>query len=144
MGKNRRLTYWSHSFYYILAALRPNQQNGMCAQRRLSSTWASAQSDQSLRCPHEESWGPLLSLERTAKHLIRLGGCAGWSESSLGANVILLVLSWGGSFYFVSFASAILISVISRRFISWKSPRKRGLSMQVYACLRLLCHTADE
>ena len=30
----------------------------MCAQRRLRSAWASAQSDQSLRCPHEESLGP--------------------------------------------------------------------------------------
>ena len=28
------------------------------AQRRLRSAWASAQSDQSLRCPHEESLGP--------------------------------------------------------------------------------------
>ena len=35
-----------------------NRQNGMCAQRRLGSAWASAQSDQSLRCPHEESLGP--------------------------------------------------------------------------------------
>ena len=26
----------------------------LCAQRRLRSAWASAQSDQSLRCPHEE------------------------------------------------------------------------------------------
>ena len=30
----------------------------LCAQRRLRSAWASAQSDQSLRCPHEESFGP--------------------------------------------------------------------------------------
>ena len=35
-----------------------NLQSGMCAQRRLRSAWASAQSDQSLRCPHEESLGP--------------------------------------------------------------------------------------
>ena len=35
---------------------------------------------------------------RTAKTLIRLGGCPGWSESLLGAHAILLVLSWGGSF----------------------------------------------
>ena len=34
---------------------------------------------------------------QTAKTLIRLGGCPGWSESSLGAHAILLVLSWGGS-----------------------------------------------
>ena len=42
----------------ILAASWQNQQNGMCAQLRLRSAWASAQSDQSLRCPHEESLGP--------------------------------------------------------------------------------------
>ena len=38
-----------------------------CAQRRLGSAWASAQSDQSLRCPHEESLGPWLPFECTAK-----------------------------------------------------------------------------
>ena len=35
---------------------------------------------------------------RTEKTLIRLGGCPGWSESSLGAHAILLVLSCGGSY----------------------------------------------
>ena len=30
--------------------------------------------------------------------LIRLGGCPGWSESSLGTHVIFLVLSCGGSY----------------------------------------------
>ena len=30
----------------------------LCAQGRLRSAWASAQSDQSLRCPYEESLGP--------------------------------------------------------------------------------------
>ena len=38
-----------------------------CAQRRLGSAWASTQSDQSLRCPHEESLDPWLPFERTAK-----------------------------------------------------------------------------
>ena len=81
-----------------------DQQNGMCAQRRLRSAWVSAQSDQSLRCPHEEALGPWLPIKRTAKTLIRLGGCPGWSQSLLGAHAILLVLlaillvlSWGGS-----------------------------------------------
>ena len=37
---------------------------------------------------------------RTAKTLIRLGGCPGWSESSLGAHAILLVLSRCGSYLF--------------------------------------------
>ena len=69
----------------------------MYVQRRLSWAWAAGQSDQSLRCPHEESLGTQLPVERTAKTLIRLGGCPGWSESLLGAHAILLVLSWGSS-----------------------------------------------
>ena len=43
------------------------------------------------------------------RRLIILGRCPGWSESSLGAQIILLVLSWDGSvmlyqtqFYWVS------------------------------------------
>ena len=48
-------------------------KNDMCAQRRLRSAWASAHSDQSLPCPHEETLGPLLPTEHTAKTLIRLG-----------------------------------------------------------------------
>ena len=39
----------------------------LCAQRRLRPAWASAQSDQSLRCPHEESLRPQLLIEHTAK-----------------------------------------------------------------------------
>ena len=30
----------------------------ICAQRRPRSAWASAQSDQNLRSPHEENFGP--------------------------------------------------------------------------------------
>ena len=45
----------------------------MCPQRRLRSAWSSAQSDQSFRYPHDESLGPQLPIERTAKTLIRLG-----------------------------------------------------------------------
>ena len=41
---------------------------------------------QSLRCPHEESLGPYLPIERIANTLIRLGGCPSWSESALGAQ----------------------------------------------------------
>ena len=66
-------------------------------QQRLRSVWVSAQSDQSLRCPLEEplvhSW-PVTAQRR----LIRLGVCPGWSECSLGAHVILLVLSCSGSY----------------------------------------------
>ena len=50
----------------------------------------------SLRCLHEETLGPQLPTECTVKTLIRLRGCAGWSESSLGGHFILLVLSCCG------------------------------------------------
>ena len=43
---------WAFAVYQCdkWAATWQNQQNGMCAQRRLKSAWASAQSDQSLQC----------------------------------------------------------------------------------------------
>ena len=129
MRKNWCLTYWSHSFYYIWAASQPNQQNGMCASWPRGSTWTSTQSDQSSL----STWGRLKSLAIIRVHS-EASDQTGWFESSLGANVILLVLSWGGSFYFVSLASPILISAKSRRFISWNSPRKWGfyVSMHMY------------
>ena len=52
--------YW----FFKWATSWQNQQNGMCAQWRLRSAWASTQSDQSLRCPHEESFGPLSAQRR--------------------------------------------------------------------------------
>ena len=80
------------------AATWQNKQSDLCAQRRLRSAWASVQSDQSLRCTHEVTLGPQLPIECTAKTLIRMDGCQGWSETSLGAQIILLVLSRGGSY----------------------------------------------
>ena len=86
------------------------------------------------------TWGKLRSLAiiraRSEASDQTHGGCLGWSESSLGAKVIELVLSWIASFYFVSLASRILISVISRSFISWNSPRKRGF-LRIHACVCL-------
>ena len=75
----------------IWAATWQNQQKGMCVQRRLRSAWASAQSNQSCFAVRmKKAWA--LSCPLSA--LI----CPGWSEFSLGAQVILLVLSWCGSF----------------------------------------------
>ena len=54
-------------YFYVLpqnskiwerAAVWQNQQNDLCVQRRLISDWASAPSNQTLRCPHEETVGP--------------------------------------------------------------------------------------
>ena len=84
-----------------------NQQNDLCAQRKPRSVGSSAQSDQSLGCPHEESLGLLVTdkapsedSDQTgwmqgwfesslgAQTLIRLGGCPGWFKSSLGAQLL--------------------------------------------------------
>ena len=51
----------------IWAASWQNQQNDLCAQRRLGSAWASAQYDQSLRCPHEETLVSQLPIHHTAE-----------------------------------------------------------------------------
>ena len=58
----------------------------------------SAQSDQSLHYPYEETLDPHLPNEPTAKTDQTDCGCPGWSESSLGALISLLVLSWGSSY----------------------------------------------
>ena len=82
-------------FYYTVKCPKDadrwqNQQYGMCAQQRLRSAWASAQSDQSLRCV----LSGLLSTQGSEYSDQR---CPGWSEYSLGAHAILLVLSCCGS-----------------------------------------------
>ena len=77
---------WTQHLKQYLSHDMTKPTKWVCAQRRLRSAWASAQSDKSLRCPPEECLGPELNIERTAKTLIRLGGCPGWSESSLGAQ----------------------------------------------------------
>ena len=68
--------FMSMDIFAKRAASLQNQQNGMCAQQSLRSAWAFTQSDQSLRCPHEESLGPYLPFQRTAKTLIRLAAQA--------------------------------------------------------------------
>ena len=71
-------------FFKIWAMTWQNHQSG-CAPSEDSDRLGHLPSLISLRCPHEESSGPYLPIEQTAKTLIRLGGCPGWSESSLGA-----------------------------------------------------------
>ena len=105
----------------IWATTWQNQQNGMCALRKLRSAWASAQFNQGLHCPHEESLGPYLPIERTAKTLIRLGGCEWLSfrrfTSKLSAQADLS-LRWAHS-HFVGFV---------RRLISFHARNQRLLS----------------
>ena len=86
------------------------------------------------------TWGNLKSLAIIRAHSKpseQTEWCPSWFESSQGAKVILLILSWGGSFYFVSLVSTILISANSRCFISWNSPRTRGFFMYPCTCMSL-------
>ena len=72
----------------------------VCAQRRLRSAWASAHSDQSLRCALNVYLSTQGFFMRTAKTLIRLGGCPGWFESSLGAQSLCWFCHVAAHFYF--------------------------------------------
>ena len=94
----------------------------LCVQRRLRSAWASAQSDQNFRCPHEKTLRPQLPIERTAKTLIRLGGCPGRSESSLGAHSFCWLCHVAAQFRFTPPTEAEDVRD-ARRMIS----NKRGL-----------------
>ena len=94
---NKNNTYGEY-----LSHRRQNKQNDVCAQRRLRSAWASAKSDQCLRCTLYELLRTQYFFMRAAKTLNRLGGCPGWSESSLGALVISLVLSCCDSYNNIS------------------------------------------
>ena len=65
----------------IITKYPPYLFHFLCAQRRLRSGWTSAQSDQSLRCPLIEQLRSQGFFMRTAKTLIRRGGCPAWFES---------------------------------------------------------------
>ena len=70
----------------LWAGIQHKLQVEVCLQWRFKSACASAQSGQSLSLPPEETLDPWLHIERPLKTQIRLRGCAGWSESSMGAH----------------------------------------------------------
>ena len=76
--------YWCHHTQMSHDTTKPSKW--VCAQRRHRSTWTSAQFDQSLRCAFNGQLRTQAFFMWTATTLIRLGGCPGWSESSLGAQ----------------------------------------------------------
>ena len=80
-------TMMIHSAYWKKwTTTSENVPSDMCVKRRYKSACASAQSDQSLHYPHEETLHPWLSKMCPVKILIRLRECAVWSESSLVAR----------------------------------------------------------
>ena len=87
-------------FYGIWAASWQNQQNGMCAQWRLGSAWALAQLDKSLHCLHQESFGQIATQWAHSEDSDQTGQMPRPIWVFAGHTVILLVLSWGGSYFF--------------------------------------------
>ena len=97
----------------------------LCTQQRLWSAWASAQTDQSLRCVLNWQLRTQAFFMRTAKTLIRLGGCPGWSESSsAGCTVILFVLSCRGSNRFTA-------SVVVKFLKFWTSEKIAVITLKL-------------
>ena len=70
------------------------QTKWVCVQRRLRSAWASAQSDQSIRCPHEEAFFSYHSEDSD-----QTGRMPRLIWVFAGRILIVLVLSCRGSYY---------------------------------------------
>ena len=96
------------------AASWQNQQNGMCAQRRLRSAWVSASLLSAWRklgslATH---WAPSEDSDQT-----------GWMTRLIwvfaGRRVILLVLSWGGCYSFHSFCFKLGVVTVSTCLMLW-------------------------
>ena len=80
------LQYFSVLFWtYKWAPTSDNAYLDMWAQGRLWSAWAVTQSDQNLHCVHSGLPRMQVFYMWTRQTLIRLCGCAGWFESSLGS-----------------------------------------------------------
>ena len=102
---------------WLCAAAWENVPSDMCAQQRLRSACASAQSDQSLRCPHEETSCPWRSKMRPVKTLIRQREWAGCSKSSLVAHVRRYVF-WRCGWFMLFFVSSISFEYANVHFCS--------------------------
>ena len=96
------------SSFYIWAWARQYKQNDTCAQRRLKTVWASAVWSES----YCAVWvANDLNFRQSDGALVRLGGCPGWSESSLYAQVILL---FGAADHFVTKTASLFLITSSK------------------------------
>ena len=122
---------------YKMSRSTTNQNNDTCSPQKRRSVCESAQSDQGLRCAlNGQLYTPDFFM-RTAKTLIRLGGCPGWSESSLGAQVILLFL-----FFFCFFSCSgpnivnVTFALLAEMESQWES--------DIFIDKRLIGHSRDQ
>ena len=89
------ITFWTNTRKMSRLVTKPTKW--LCAQRSLRSTWASAQSDQSLRCPHEQKIGPLATHWAHSEDSDQTGRMHRVIWVFAGRTLILLVLSYRGS-----------------------------------------------
>ena len=113
----------------------------LCAQRRLRSAWASAQSDQSLRCPHEESLDPWLPFERTAKTLVRLADAQAdlslrWAHNHFVGFKMRRLNLWTGWFP----AQCWLLGILCNKSVKFPHLEKKGLFSLLIAKLSTMWH----
>ena len=101
----------------------------VCNQRRLRSAWASTQSDQGLRCPHQETLGAELPIEHTAK-TDQTGQMPRLIWVFAGRKVTSLVLSCRGSFYSNKMAIIMTRKILTRNdnvTLQINNEKKRGI-----------------
>ena len=92
----RKKCWFEQCDFTIWAAARQSQQKNLCTQwRQISLGIRPVWSVFAVRM--KKAWVLIYPLS-TLQRLIRLGGCLGWFGSLLGTQIILLVLSWGGSY----------------------------------------------
>ena len=80
----------------ICASARQNQQNGMCAQRRLRSAWASTQSDQSLLRDHFVAKDPIF-LHADSEEFAQTGQTVSrliWIFAGRSCHFVGFVMCW--------------------------------------------------
>ena len=122
------MTHWPKCtiiFTLIVTGARNNnnkikKKKNMCAQRNsdqpacIRTVWSVS----SLCAQWIAKYLKLLNSD-SRKTLIILGGCPGWSESSLAAHVILLILSCSGSY--VTWTTSSLFKVAHCPTSSWST-----------------------
>ena len=133
---------FAHTCTYLLDMTKPTMwlcamtkpTMWLCAQRRLRSAWASAQSDQSLRGHMKKAW--VLSYPLSAqRRLIRLGGCPGWYESSLGAQSLCWFCHVAAHIITVSFVLLYVSLTLFAFFNTFKIYQSVKICIKSLVCL---------
>ena len=84
----------------------------------------------------KKAW--ILSFPLSAQR--RLGGYPGWSESSLGAHALVLVLSWFGSFLHVSYLILLDLTICVWWTEVWMSDNANFRARFISKCLSNIFH----